>query len=307
LFKVKNKRKKEIHMSNMLHRRLLMALLVSLLFVEFPAFTYADHSWNNYHWARTSNPFTVKLGDNVSSAWDSYLSTASVDWNASAQLETTIVAGNTKPRTCKPTSGRVEVCSATYGNNGWLGIAQIWVSGSHITQGVTKLNDTYFNTAKYNTPAWRRLVMCQEVGHTFGLDHQDETFDNLNLGTCMDYTNFPEGGVQGSFDYGPSNEHPNGHDYQQLETIYGHLDGMSTVSQTVQSGRGQGKMPAALADTDSDDPAQLGTAQWGKLVRSTNHGRTELYELDLGRGHKVLTHVIWAEPEEEAGPQRGRR
>jgi hypothetical protein len=26
----------------------------------------------NYHWARTSNPFTLKLGDNVSSAWDSY-------------------------------------------------------------------------------------------------------------------------------------------------------------------------------------------------------------------------------------------
>jgi len=57
-------------------------------------------------------------------------------------------------------------------------------------------------------------------------------------------------------------------------------------------------MPPAANDSDSDAPAQLGTAQWGKLVRSTNHGRTEVYELNLGHGRKVLTHVIWAEPEE---------
>jgi hypothetical protein len=40
------------------------------------------------------------------------------------------------------------------------------------------VNDTYFNTPKYDTSAWRNLVMCQEVGHTLGLDHQDEDFDN---------------------------------------------------------------------------------------------------------------------------------
>jgi hypothetical protein len=279
-----------------LHRGLLTAVLILLAFAVVPAPTFASHSWDGYHWARTSNPFTLKLGNNVSSAWDSYLSTASVEWNVSDPLETTIVAGSTKPRTCKPTSGRVEVCSTTYGNNGWLGVAQIWISGSHITQGAVKLNDTYFNTVKYNTPAWRNLVMCQEVGHTFGLDHQDETFDNGNLNTCMDYTNDPS-----------TNQYPNQHDYDELAAIYGHPDSTTTVGQTVQSGPGKGKMPPALADTDSDEPVQLGTAQWGKLIRSTNHGRTELYELDLGRGHKILTHVIWADPEEEPGPQRGRR
>jgi hypothetical protein len=25
----------------------------------------ASHSWGSYHWVRTSNPFTVPLGDNV--------------------------------------------------------------------------------------------------------------------------------------------------------------------------------------------------------------------------------------------------
>jgi hypothetical protein len=82
------------------------------------------------------------------------------------------------------------------------------------------------NQAQYNTGPWHRLVMCQEVGHDFGLDHQDENFSNANLGTCMDYTNDPDGG--GS--YGPNNEHPNAHDYEQLDKIYGHLDSMTTAT-----------------------------------------------------------------------------
>lgn len=106
---------------------------------------------------------------------------ASADWSKSTVLNTTVVAGSTNPKNCKGVSGRVEVCNSTYGNNGWLGIASISVTGgTHITQGTVKLNDTYFNTARYNTPAWRNLVTCQEVGHTFGLDHQDENFDNAN-------------------------------------------------------------------------------------------------------------------------------
>lgn len=260
------------------HRRSLAVLLAGLAFAAFPALTFATHSWGDYHWARTSNPFTLKLGDNVSSTWDSYLSTASTDWTVSTVLDTTIIAGAaTKTKRCKPTSGRVEVCSDRYGANGWLGLARIWISGSHITQGVVKLNDTYFNTATYNTPAWRSLVMCQEIGHTLGLDHQDETFNNTNLGTCMDYTSNPSGP--------PSNEHPNAHDYDQLVTIYTHLDSATTVGQTVN------KVPEHVEFSRS---AEFGTAQWGKLIRSTNGGRTERYELDFGAGQKLFTFVIWA-------------
>ena len=175
----------------------------------------ANHAWGSYHWARTANPFTLDVGDNVTSAWDSYLNTAISDWSASTVLNLAKkVPGGSRSRNCKATTGRIEVCNGSYGNNGWLGVARISVSGTHITAATTRLNDSYFNTATYNTPPWRRLVMCQEVGHDFGLDHQDETFDNPNLGTCMDYTNDPDGG--GS--YGPGNEHPNGHDYDQLVT-----------------------------------------------------------------------------------------
>lgn len=255
-------------------RFLIGTMLVTIAFAAVPG---ADHSWGSYHWARTSNPFTLQLGDNVSSTWDAHLGTASSDWSLSTVLNTTVVAGGTDPKKCRPTSGRVEVCAERYGRTRWLGVAQIWVSGSHITQAVSKMNNTYFNSAPYNTAAWRQYVMCQEVGHTFGLDHQDEIFDNANLGSCMDYTNDPDGP--------PSNEHPNGHDYDQLEAIYAHVDSATTVSNAAAT-RG---MPPAMSQMDLEGPGQ-----WGRLIRVSRDGRLALYELDFGRGFRVFTFVIWA-------------
>jgi hypothetical protein len=243
----------------------------------------ANHSWGNYHWARSANPVFLQVGDNVNGAWDTYLDGAISDWRQSTVIDLEKVAGTANPRNCRPTDGRIEVCSARYGQNGWLGLAQIWASGSHITQAVTKVNDSYFELPQYNTPAWRRMVMCQEVGHDFGLDHQDETFDNANLGTCMDYTNDPDGGPGGASNNDPSNEHPNTHDYNELVTIYSHLDSAAATQ-----GRGQSGAPGEI-------PAQFERGQFGRLVRSTNGGRTELYELDLGAGRRVFSHVIWAD------------
>ena len=241
----------------------------------------ADHSWGPpYHWARTANPFTLKVGDNLSEAWDAYLSVAASDWTASSVLNLQIVAGSSN-RNCRPTAGRIEVCNGKYGNNGWLGIAQIWITdGEHITQAITKVNDTYYNTPTYNTPAWRQFVMCQEIGHDFGLDHQDENFNNANLGSCMDYTNNPG-----------TNQHPNNHDYLQLEDIYRHLDSTTTVGASTLPNT----MPPAMGQIDFDTPGQ-----WGRLVSRSRNGRHETYELDFGRGNKVVTHVIWADPENDS-------
>ncbi len=255
-----------------------LVVATALAVVASTGVAYATHSWGPYHWARTSNPFTLKLGDNVSIAWDAYLAEASSDWSVSSVLDTTVVGG-LAGKNCRPTSGRIEVCSKKYGANGWLGLAQIWVDGSsHITQALAKMNDTYFTTATYNTPAWRRLVMCQEIAHGFGLDHQDENFSNPNLGTCMDYTSDPDGP--------PSNEHPNAHDYDQLETIYAHLDSTTTVKAGLPGGGRQ--------DVDLSEPPA-----WGKVLRKDGKGRPSLHERDLGNGHKVFTFVLWAEGEGE--------
>jgi hypothetical protein len=252
--------------------RLLAGIVVAALTtLALPSAANASHSWGGYHWARTANPFTLKLGDNVTSTWDPYLQTASSDWSQSSVLDTIVVAGQSN-HNCRMTTGRVEVCNAAYGNNGWLGLASIQVTGGvHITKGSAKMNDTYFNQAQYNTPAWHSLVMCQEIAHTFGLDHQDENFNNPNLGTCMDYTSDPDGP--------PSNEHPNQHDFDELVIIYSHLDSFTTVGQAL-----PGSSPVV-----GDSPAT-----WGTLVSgSASHGNAT-YVRDLGHGELVVTFVIWA-------------
>src|SRR5512144_95923 len=120
-------------------RRTVLALTgAAVVAAVLAAPAVANHSWGGYHWARTANPFTVALGDNVSSTWDSYLGMAASDWSVDAggnPVNATVATGASNPRNCRPTSGRLEVCNSTYGQTGWLGVAQIWASGTHITQG----------------------------------------------------------------------------------------------------------------------------------------------------------------------------
>lgn len=244
---------------------------------------FAGHSWGPYHWGRTANPFTVKLGDNVSTVWDAYLAESSLDWSSSTVLDTALVTGRTNPKRCFPTSGRVEVCSNKYGFNGWLGVASIWVNGNHIVRGTVKVNDSYFNTTTYNKPEWRRFVMCQEVGHTFGLDHQDESFSNSNLGSCMDYTSDPNGTLKSQL----SNEHPNAHDYEQLDTIYAHLDSLTTVGQVATNNNRR----------DHNEKADAGEAdeneEGGDSFRVDKKIKNSLYERSLGNGERLFTFILW--------------
>jgi len=260
-----------------------VGLAISSVFT-FASTVSANHVWGGYHWARAVSPLSLNLGDNVGSAWDASLSTSSLDWNAtSTVLRTSIIAGNKDPRKCSPTLGRVEVCNSKYGNNGWLGIASIWVSGSHITQGTVKMNDTYFNTAKYNTSAWKQLVMCQEIGHTFGLNHQDEIFTNPNLGTCMDYTDDPSGTLKTQ----PDNQHPNLHDYDELAIIYTHLDAFTSAISSLFTARGK-----AIENRDIDTSD---SKEWGREIKKSNSGKGSIHERDLGKGDKLFTFVVWAE------------
>lgn len=93
-------------------RRLSVRWLVAgLLLTVFVSYASASHSWGGYHWARESNPFTLKVGDNVSSAWDAYLEEAKVDWSVASALDLVVVPGGTRPKNCRPTAGRIEACS----------------------------------------------------------------------------------------------------------------------------------------------------------------------------------------------------
>jgi len=248
------------------------ALIAMLAISSFPV--GATHAWGNYHWARSSNPLALSVVDNMTSDWDDNLDGAIADWNQSSVLDLTEEAGsddaNTRNR-CRASSGKLVSCNYTYGNNGWLGLAQIWVKGGHISQGSAKMNDTYFNSPSYDETA-RSHVVCQEIGHLFGLTHQDESGADLN--TCMDY------------DSNLSNAHPNNHDYQMLEQIYEHLD----------SGGGGGKPGGGGGKPNGFENANVHAQEnWGTKVSESANGRSALFVLDFGNGYKIFTFVFWAE------------
>jgi len=245
--------------------RTFTAVLVALLAGLAASPAFASHSWSNYHWARLSNPFALALGDNVSADWDSYLGTSSTQWSSSSVLDTAVAAGRTTGRKCRATAGRVEVCSSAYGRNGWLGLASIYLSGSHITQGTVKVNDTYFTMPQYNNPAERAHVMCQEIGHTFGLGHTSE--DGSVQGTCMDYSS------------DSTSTAPNAHDFAQLEIIYAHLDSTTTVG-----------------SPSSTQSPQVGNDQssWGREVLRSAGGKHSTFVREFSNGSTVVTHVTWA-------------
>jgi len=264
--------------------RILAVLSGLALLAAMPLGAEANHSWGAYHWARTANPFTLKVNDSMTSSWDSLLNTAIADWDASVVMNLTKVDSDTSSKTrkrCPAIKGQVRVCNATYGRNGWLGLAQIWASGAHITQATAKMNDTYLASG-YSTTA-KQQVICQEIGHDWGLDHQDESGADFN--TCMDYSSKLD------------NAHPNAGDYDQLRCIYdpsvngqtltsgnhtctgtGHLDSSTTIA-----------MPAGFLNADVSS-----AAAWGRLVASSADGAESVFVRDFGNGFRIITHVFWA-------------
>jgi hypothetical protein len=171
--------------------------------------------------------------------------------------------------------GTTQVCNSKYGNNGWLGLASINLASgtNHITQGSAKMNDTYFNTSTYNNPNERQHVMCQEVAHTFGLDHQST--DGSSLDTCMDY--FSNTGANAGSTLSTK---PNAHDFSELGTIYAHLDSSSTVAATP-------TLAAPLSDVTDDQET------WGQLIKQSTDGRSSTYEQYNRDGSRTITHVYW--------------
>ena len=255
-------------------RRSLAVLLALVVISATSTATFASHSWNNYHWARTSNPFTLKVGDNVTLIWDGHLDTAISDWNTSSVMNLAEVPGTSNKR-CAMVAGTIQVCNSTYGFNGWLGLASINISGSHITQGSAKMNDSYFNSATYNNPNEKLHVMCQEVGHTFGLGHTSE--DGSSQNTCMDY--FSNTGANAT---STLSTHPNQHDYDMLASIYAHLDSTTTIAASSAIAAGKSEV------TDDSN-------SWGSLMSQSRNGRSSTYERANSDGTHTITHVFWTE------------
>jgi hypothetical protein len=239
--------------------------LLAMLLVAVPvASSMADTSAASYHWARKRPQFTLKVGDNVSGDWNTYLRGALKDWNENDTVTLDKVSGQTSPRKCKPTKGQVEVCNWRYGTQeGWLGLTQLYFNkrGDHIDAVTVKLNDSFFDTnTKYNNNAARRHTMCHEMGHSIGLEGHE------NNRSCM---NDSEDAIF-------NNLTPISSDFRELEEIYNHKDNETTVSGASVTGESF-VTPTSLPSAPSEDGASETVT-----VQKLDDGRT------------VVTFITWA-------------
>ena len=246
----------------------------------------ANHAWGTYHWARTTSSFDLVVVNSTTPDWDSYVAAAAADWSRSTKLNLVEdPTGSTSAkdrRQCRANAGTVRICNLEYGFTGWLGIAGISIDTSgHIYSGYTKLNDSYFNSAYYNTFDWKQSVTCQELGHNLGLDHQDEDFDNTSLESCMDYQDPPF----------PS---ANTHDLEQLAAIYGHVDSYDSYLKAGGGGGGGGgcTAPPGKGCNRSGTPQSNADIGWGISLGRRGHHETFMRIDPDGTRH--VTFVTWA-------------
>jgi hypothetical protein len=268
-------------------RRTAQSILVGLCAAAaFGGVVLADHSWGNYHWARMTSSFDLTIVNSTTDDWDGYVNRAVSDWSDSKKLNMVQTVGSTSDRDrrqCRGPEGGVRICNLAYGNTGWLGVAGISIDvNGHIVTGYTKLNDTYFTQSFYNQPNWKQSVTCQELGHNIGLDHQDENFNNTSLFSCMDYQN-------------PPYEYPNAHDYEQLDTIYGHTDSYNSYVSSEGGGGGGGTCNAPPGKGCNKAGVGHGNsrADWG-LSLGRRGAQEKFLRIDPD-GTRHLTFVTWVE------------
>jgi hypothetical protein len=278
------------------------AVILLALFALTPARITATHNWGGgaygYHWQRTSAAIRyIPIRRFHSAVWLTRFATAYARWRSAAMTKVRpVLAATGGPRNpCPFAVNQITSCDGSYGNTGWLGLASIsyYIATKHIVTGTSKVNNTYFNLAQYNTIPWRQLVICQEIGHNFGLGHVNVTYNTPNTGSCMDYTNDPDGGPGGVSPTDPNNMYPNAHDYALINSKHNHV-GAAMILPGFDSEEDEQtptitELPAAVAAFDPVKLSELGT-----LMAIGDGGRTEVYQKDFGNGYGATSVVIRA-------------
>jgi hypothetical protein len=238
-------------------------------------------------WKNDGNGLELELLNALDDTWQSTFALAIADWDFGNPDALTLGTEKiTYEFDCEAVPGKVKVCNGDYGETQWRGINQALLDGDgFIEASSAKMNEFYLKFAGEGT---RQYTMCHEIGHSFGVPHTDENFDNADLGNCLDYTN--------NFD---ENKHPDETNYEFLTELYGlaarrqrravRRDSslVSRVKEIPQHVREKmrdvvGKLERRMDKNAHEDG-------W-KLLHRTEHG--EEHEMELQDGYKVRVHML---------------
>lgn len=143
--------------------------ILALLVVNIQALQ--AHDWGSWHWDKSTLQIWV---------WGTHQAEAQAaiqDWDSHTDLSLPVVGSHTD----------ISVFGGSWGATGWSGLAEIidyefdwwhrWCF-CRIKHAHARYNSYYGFSTGTGTASGSRGIFCQEVGHTFGLDHSP-------TGDCM--------------------------------------------------------------------------------------------------------------------------
>lgn len=172
-----------------------------------PNLTLVDNTTGGLGWTSVLN--------DVEQAWDDDYGTAvdvlTLKVGSGGGTGGDVCSLDWSPNVYAYSANEIHFCNDDYTDTGWVGLAITWYNTAtgEIVVAQTLMNDYYVQDTDsiWNSPNAKLLVACQEVGHGFGLDHQN----GPNKQSCMNRM----WGV-GEFAFTTANQH----DFDQLATIY---------------------------------------------------------------------------------------
>ena len=94
------------------------------------------------------------------------------------------------------------------------------------------------------------------------------------------------------FNYGPTNEYPNAHDYQMLESSAMYGSGHPHIGSSTNFGVREVGKPASPGASDNGIEGGNSMADWGRAIGYDGEGRPNVFEKNES-GRKIITHVFW--------------